>query len=146
MIRARELLLHPIALAAIAIMIANDHWLKYAHPSALTGKLSDFAGLTFFPLLVLIVFDLAWPRRRETTLVAAVMVTAGVFALVKLVATATDFYRHALGFIQSPWSPSPVEAVTDPTDLVALPCVALAVVVAYRCGYVRRSEPPARAE
>jgi hypothetical protein len=137
-IRGRELLLHPIALAAVAILIVNDHWLKYAHPSALTGKLSDFAGLTFFPLLVLIVFDLVWPRRRQATLVGAIALTAGVFMLVKLDAAATDVYRHALGFIQSPWSPSRVEAVTDPTDLVALPCVMLAFVIAYRCGFLGR--------
>jgi hypothetical protein len=140
-IRARDLVLHPIALAAIAIMIANDHWLKCAHPSALTGKLSDFAGLTFFPLLVLIVFDLVWPERRATTAIAAAALTAVIFALVKVVPLGTELYRHALGFAQSPWSPSPVEAVTDPSDLVALPCVALAVVIAHRCGFVPNDRP-----
>jgi hypothetical protein len=143
-IRARELVLHPIALAAIAIMIANDHWLKYAHPSTLTGKLSDFAGLTFFPLLVLIVFDLVWPERRAKTAIAAAALTAVIFALVKVVPLATELYRHALGFAQSPWSPAPVEAVTDPSDLVALPCVALAILIAYRCGFVPNGRPVAQ--
>ena len=142
MIRARELLLHPIALVAIAILIANDHWLKYAYPSTLTGKLSDFAGLTFFPLLVVIVFDLVWPGRRQTTLLAAVVVTACVFTLVKVVSAGTELYRHALGFIQSPWSPSRVEAVTDPTDLIALPCVVLAFVIAGRSGFLRPQRSP----
>jgi hypothetical protein len=43
-IRARDLLLHPIALAAIAVLVANDHRWKASHPGWLTGKLSDVAG------------------------------------------------------------------------------------------------------
>lgn len=30
---------------ALGLLVVNDHLLKYATPSALTGKLSDFAGL-----------------------------------------------------------------------------------------------------
>lgn len=130
MIRARELLLHPIALAAIALLVVNDHWLKYAHPSVVTGKLSDIAGLTFFPLLVLVALEAVAPRRATIHLAAAM--TAVVFALVKCVPAATDVYRHALGFLQSPLAPSPVDAVTDPTDLVALPCVLIAVAIRSR--------------
>jgi hypothetical protein len=135
-IRARELLLHPIAFLSIAILVANDHWLKYAHPSVLTGKLSDVAGLTFFPILVLIVLDLAWPKHRAITVIAAPLVTALGFALVKSVPAATELYRHALGFLQSPLAPSPVEAVTDPTDLLALPCVAISIALARSRGFL----------
>jgi hypothetical protein len=61
-----------------------------------------------------------------------------VFALVKTVPAATDAYRHALGALQ--WvvagapagGPVPVEAVTDPTDLVALPFIALSLFIASR--------------
>jgi hypothetical protein len=45
-------LLHPIVLLAIGILLINDHVLKSAWPGAVTGKLSDIAGLVFFPLLV----------------------------------------------------------------------------------------------
>jgi hypothetical protein len=138
-IRARELVLHPIAMAAIALLLVNDHWLKQAHPSLLTGKLSDVAGLTFFPLLVLIILDRVWPARRALTVRAAASFTALAFALVKVVPAVTALYRHGLGFVQSPWSPSPVEAVTDPTDLIALPCVLLAIAIAYRSGFVQRT-------
>ena len=50
---AGSLLLHPLALASLALWIANDHWLKLALPGALTGKLSDAAGLVVCPLLLL---------------------------------------------------------------------------------------------
>jgi hypothetical protein len=128
--RARELLLHPVMVASIAILIANDHWLKYTHPSALTGKLSDFAGLTFFPILVMCLLELAMPQRRA--IIAAPVVTAIAFALIKCVPAATDVYRQVLGFLQSPLSPSPVHAVTDPSDLIALPCVVISIAIAYR--------------
>ena len=41
--------MHPVALAAIAVLVVNDHVLKSAYPGWLTGKLSDIAGLVFFP-------------------------------------------------------------------------------------------------
>jgi len=50
---------HPITLASVALLILNDHVLKRSVPSALTGKLSDFAGLFFFPYLVIALASLA---------------------------------------------------------------------------------------
>ncbi len=43
---------HPLLILSILVLLLNDHLLKAAAPSALTGKLSDFAGLFFFPFLV----------------------------------------------------------------------------------------------
>jgi hypothetical protein len=43
---------HPLPLMAVGMMAVNDHILKSAYPSLLTGKLSDFLGLFFFPLLL----------------------------------------------------------------------------------------------
>jgi len=31
----------------------NDHWLKYKYPGWVTGKLSDFCGVFYFPIFVL---------------------------------------------------------------------------------------------
>ncbi|MFT5682697.1 MAG: hypothetical protein ACI8RZ_003621, partial [Myxococcota bacterium] len=45
-------LLHPVTLTAMALLAVNDHWAKYALTGVVTGKLSDFAGLVFFPLLL----------------------------------------------------------------------------------------------
>src|SRR6266540_1707178 len=45
-------LLHPIPILAIFLMVANDHVLKQLWPGLVTGKLSDVAGLVFFPLFI----------------------------------------------------------------------------------------------
>ncbi len=44
---------HPIPLSAVMLMALNDHWLKYAYPGFLTGKISDFCGLFYFPIFLL---------------------------------------------------------------------------------------------
>ena len=43
---------HPLSLLSILILLLNDHVFKVISPSWLTGKLSDFAGLFFFPFIV----------------------------------------------------------------------------------------------
>ena len=44
--------LHPVVLTALAIWLLNDHVLKARWPGAVTGKLSDVAGLVAFPVLL----------------------------------------------------------------------------------------------
>jgi len=65
--RALRCLAHPLSLAAIAALLINDHVLKPAWPSAVTGKLSDVAGLFFCPFLA--ACALAWlaPPGRDRT-------------------------------------------------------------------------------
>jgi hypothetical protein len=43
---------HPLLLGSILVLLLNDHVLKALIPSVLTGKLSDFAGMFFFPFMV----------------------------------------------------------------------------------------------
>ena len=43
---------HPLTLLSIGVLLLNDHVFKAISPSWLTGKLSDFAGLFFFPFIV----------------------------------------------------------------------------------------------
>jgi hypothetical protein len=52
-------LLHPYPLVAILVLIVNDHWLKGLWPGPVTGKLSDMAGLAFFPLVPLGCWEVA---------------------------------------------------------------------------------------
>jgi len=59
LVRSLRALGHPLSLASVALLVANDHLLKRAYPSVLTGKLSDFAGLFFFPFLLTALFGLA---------------------------------------------------------------------------------------
>ncbi|MFO7536932.1 MAG: hypothetical protein R6X32_02600 [Chloroflexota bacterium] len=109
----------PIVWLAIGLLLLNDHYLKMGVPSWFTGKLSDFAGLFFFPLLLAVLFaPLAeWLRLsfRQSGGVAF-GVTAVWFALMKtnsLVNAATIALWELLVW----W---PVQIVLDPTDLIAL--------------------------
>ena len=58
-------MLHPLALISLVVLVLNDHLLKPLTPGWLTGKLSDVAGLLFFPFLLLALVDVIMRRRRE---------------------------------------------------------------------------------
>jgi len=125
-------LMRPLPLLAIALLVINDHVLKQAYPGVLTGKLSDFAGLFFFPLFL---GDLL--RRRS--LVGVCLATAVVFALVKTTAIGHEIYCVGLGALQWPFrvlnaghavALKRVRMTMDATDLVALVGVPLAFVYA----------------
>lgn len=137
---------HPAVLAAVVLLALNDQVLKARCPSWLTGKLSDVAGLAFFPLLLAALVAPVAPRCGHRRLVAGCLLATGlVFAAVKCVPAATDVYRVGLGLLQWPLRalvslahgapvlpPAPVFAVTDPSDLLALPAMSLSWWVARR--------------
>lgn len=140
---ARAPLLHPLALFAVAVMALNDHVLKQSSPSALTGKLSDFAGLLFFPLLLLGAWSLlagpAKPAREPARLWSCIAVSALVFTAIQLNPWAGSAFAWSLGALQWPihWllgpgsAPlQPVAHTADPTDLWALPSLGVAAWLA----------------
>ncbi len=119
-------LLHPVALASLALLVINDHVLKAHWPGFVTGKLSDIAGMIIAPLFLYALV----PRLRVWTCVAVV---ALAFALTKTWEPATHAYEWAFGAMRAPirwlvsaclgrpvWSER-IVLVRDPTDLVALP-------------------------
>lgn len=55
-------LLHPVVLVAVVVLVLNDHWWKGVGPALVTGRLSDVAGLLFFPLLLQDGFPTTGPR------------------------------------------------------------------------------------
>lgn len=148
-LRPRPPILHPVTIAAIALLILNDHVLKGAWPGLVTGKLSDAAGLVFFPLLLVAAGQVGlgavaprWvPGPRAVWL--AVAMTGVVFALAKVVPLAADAYRVGLGALQWPLAAigalaagaaippvGPVVFARDPTDLVALPALLIPLAIA----------------
>ncbi len=144
--------MHPVALAALGLVILNDRVLKVHHPSAVTGKLSDFAGLVYFPLFVVAAAEgIRWLlRRRPWELgprsVASVAVATGIaMVLIKTWGPAAEFYRSYLGVVlwpayvigdvvQGRGLPEVRQfgLVQDVTDLIALPALLLTIVVARR--------------
>jgi hypothetical protein len=110
---------HPASLMSIGLLLLNDHVLKAASPSWLTGKLSDFAGLFFFPFLLALVLGLILDGLRvpaRATGKLAFGLTAIWFVLIKTApwanALTEDLVSGLLGI--------PARIVLDPTDLIAL--------------------------
>jgi hypothetical protein len=127
-------LLHPVALGAIALLLLNDHVLKAAFPGLVTGKLSDFAGLTFFPVMLISGWEIAVStiRRRPSfashrLIAVTVFATAGAFAAIKLTPLANSLAGSLLGGAQAAVALNPNAGsawfALDPTDLMALPAV-----------------------
>jgi hypothetical protein len=144
-------LLHPLSVAAVVVLLVNDHLWKALSPGWATGKVSDFAGLAFFPLVLIGTFEVVlfaagrWngPSRRLAVLASAA--TAAAFTFVKLTEVGSSAWSLATGVVQ--WAPAtavgllngeqaqPLHGtlvVRDPTDLIALPFVMVGLWIALR--------------
>ncbi len=112
---------HPVSLAAVALLVVNDHLLKAAFPGLLTGKLSDVAGLVFAPALLATVAGLGLPRLpQRTTAIGALVVSGLGFGWVKATVAGAQTASAAWSLLR------PSTVLADPTDLVALPALGLA--------------------
>jgi hypothetical protein len=128
------LLLHPSFMFAVCLLLVNDHVIKPTLPGMVSGKLSDFAGLFFFPPLLVSVAELVVPRwtpRRRAGLLGCAVATGIAFSLVQLWPPATNAYAVGLGALQ--WVPRwlltlgkhtalhSTHVTPDAWDLIALP-------------------------
>ncbi|UQA57685.1 hypothetical protein [Polyangium aurulentum] len=116
---ARRALIHPLWLGALALLAINDHLLKGSGhlPGWLTGKLSDFAGLVVAPALLATLLRLS----SRKALLAAHVATGAVFAAIKIFPDAARAFEALTALTPFPW-----EITVDPTDLAALPALAVA--------------------
>ncbi len=135
---------HPIALAALATLAVNDHLLKARFGNAVTGKLSDVAGMIFFPLLFASLVELALRLVRVSVsyrrlLIGSVVSVALVFAGINLSSSVGAVYSDILGGLQWPFRVVlegssvpfvPAEHVVDPSDALA----AFATAIAFALG------------
>src|SRR4051812_4044862 len=82
---------HPLAIAAILILLFNDHWLRYTAPSWWTGKIGDFAWLLFAPFICAAVLTWFIPAKRQNHTrqigLLACLLVASWFALAKTIPT-----------------------------------------------------------
>ena len=99
----------------------NDHYLKYQYPGFITGKLSDFTGLFYFPLFIcavavlavrLVTKDFVFNR---ALLISSIVFTDVIFCLMKLNSNFKDVFVS--WFSNRFFS---IAVISDPTDLVAL--------------------------
>lgn len=121
---ALHALIHPGTLVCIAVLAINDHVLKAQWPGWASGKLSDIAGLAFFPLLVAALLGLA-RRSPRWTIVSSLFVTGAWFAAMKTMGPVAD----ATALLVEMLSGRPAHIVHDPADLVALPAMGWALAV-----------------
>lgn len=137
--RAR-VLRNPVFLAALALLLVNDHILKGAglFPGWVTGKLSDFAGLIVAPVL----FGVLSGARSRVARGTAIGTVAIGFSVLELSPAAAARYDAMLGSIGVP-----SRSWADPTDLIALIVLPIAwwvlqadVPVSDRRGVVRMSQ------
>ncbi|HEU4406498.1 MAG TPA: hypothetical protein VFS43_14630 [Polyangiaceae bacterium] len=143
----------PLPLGAVALMAVNDRWLKPAYHNAWTGKLSDVAICFFLPLYVAALVALAGraaarlraaafapmgPARAAFSPAAALwlgaLATAAVFVPIKLSPAAAEHFCAALAVVGRPLGLARLRCVADPTDLLALPFVGLALAYGRRRG------------
>src|SRR5262245_37442149 len=115
-------LIHPVSLAATALLLVNDHVLKAALPGLVTGKLSDVAGLVMVPPVLAVVLAVVAPWLGSDARAAVAVAAAGAgFAAVKasppMAAYASTLWSVVNG---------PSVVLADLTDLAALPAVGLA--------------------
>jgi hypothetical protein len=158
-------LLHPLPLAAVALLVLNDHLLKHSFPGLVTGKLSDLAGLAFFPLLLQALWETGQVLLRRPwqpsarVLAVTTLATALAFSLVNLSTAASDAWALLLGALQwpvhalaalargaAPPGLRPTLSTRDPTDLLALPTLALAVRIGLRRVSEVAADAPRQAE
>jgi hypothetical protein len=142
---------HPWPLMAMALLGVNDHLLKGSGwlPGWLTGKLSDFAGLLFFPLfvtaaadtLLYLTFRVSGGRTPRYSLkmwkvYAAVAFTAILFVPLKLSDTWGTLYIQAMHVLDVLDWFGGFQVTKDPTDIMAVAVFPLVIWLGRR--FVRR--------
>ncbi len=136
-----DVLLHPAALTALGLLLLNDLYLKSEYPGQIAWKLSDFAGLAAFPVLLFALAEitLSLGHRNSVLLPCHWMWflaggTAVAFTLIKSIPALAAIAEKANDVVLGPvlGSRGPTIFTQDPTDLLALPAILVAVWVGNR--------------
>ena len=145
---ALDALVQPVPLAALTLLLLNDHVLKASFPGWPTGKLSDVAGMVLLPFVLLAGWELvriARPGLRAAgprLAVASVIVAVAAFTAIEVVPIGSDLYRSGLGGVQPPFRAlaalvgsealpgfAPVQVTSDLSDLLTLPAALVVLAV-----------------
>ena len=117
---SQRALQHPLWWGALGVLLLNDHALKGSGmlPGAVTGKLSDFAGLIVAPVLLAALLG----ARKRWQLAACVTAVLLGFSAIQFSAAARWPLEALLG-----WHITP-----DPTDLIAAAVLPIAWAILHR--------------
>lgn len=118
----RAALRHPLWWLALTTLVVNDHLLKTSLliDPAVTGKLSDVAGMVVAPLLLACLLRVR--TRRGLALSHAAV--AFVFSAINLSVAAASLWSDAFALIHIPF-----RVWSDPSDLAVLPFIVLSWLV-----------------
>lgn len=145
-----HLLTHPLMIASVVVLVANDHWAKARFANVATGKLSDAAGSLVLAVLVAIGWAMVAGWRTTGSLrapvvtpghaIKAALVVVGAVAAAKTSAFGAQMAAWLLGVARWPLDvvvglctgadlagPRAVVVLVDATDVLAALC-AVAVV------------------
>jgi hypothetical protein len=128
---------------SLLLLVINDNVFKGASwfPAYLAGKLSDFAGLFFFPLLVVAMLAVVWPHwsTQPRVVWTAALATLVAFSLIQVHPGSAHVYVNVLSILRVPvealrsllvegnvvWERPSLNHVMDPSDIVAAPAALL---------------------
>lgn len=122
----------PLPLAVVAVMALNDHVWKAQFHNAVTGKLSDVAGCFFLPLFISAVLALVTRWAPLIRLHVGGVATALFFFALKSSQSNADAVCGAMDVVGRLVATSCGRILADPSDLIALPFTALAVLYGAR--------------
>ncbi|MFF7588080.1 hypothetical protein ACFZCK_11430 [Kitasatospora purpeofusca] len=115
---------HPGTLAAVAVLLFNDHVAKRLWPGAVTGKVSDLAWMLVSPVVLALVLTPVLSLvpglrlRGDRPAIAGLAATGAMFAFAK----SGPWGGEAASAVWS-WSGVPSRIQGDRSDLVALPAL-----------------------
>ncbi len=139
-----------VFLVPLAVLIVNDHYVKARHPGAVSGILSDIAGLCYFPILLVAIAEIIGrllPGRPYATsrwFAVSSAVTGVAFIVMKFTPAGQKVYVAGTTWAGT-WLPLPSSTgssgiVADPWDLLALAVLVIPVVAGRRWRPVRPPE------
>jgi hypothetical protein len=113
-----------LPLAMIALLVANDHVLKFVFHNAVTGKLSDVAICFLMPLLISAALGLIVGTGARWRLGIGGVVTAVVFSALEMSDLAGSWFVRAVAIV---FGARHTVLTRDPTDLLALLMIPIAL-------------------
>ncbi|WBX99489.1 hypothetical protein [Chryseobacterium gambrini] len=114
----RNQILNPIFIVCLMTLLLNDFYLKQTFSNALTGKISDFAGLTVFPIFIAYVF----PNTRKW-----ISIATGILFMIWKTPLVTPIIETLNQF-----SPLKIQRIIDYSDYWALVVLPIAHTIINR--------------